>query len=208
MDEWNLPGVRIIRISVGPMDNNAYLVTCENTQRTLLVDAANDADVLLSAIADNAPDGLELIVTTHRHFDHWQALKKVVGRTGAPTAAHPLDAPELPVAPDRLLEDGDVIELGDLKIGIIHLQGHTPGSVTLVIEDGAGVTHLLTGDSLFPGGVGKTWSPADFVQLIGDVERKIFDRFPDNTVVYPGHGRETTLGVERPSLPEWHARGW
>ncbi|MCE5290063.1 MAG: MBL fold metallo-hydrolase [Nocardiaceae bacterium] len=190
------------------MDNNAYLVTCENTQKTLLVDAANDADVLLSAIADNAPDGLELIVTTHRHFDHVQALKKIAGQTGALTAAHPLDAPELPVAPDRLLEDGDVIELGDLKIGIIHLQGHTPGSVTLVIEDNAGVTHLLTGDSLFHGGPGRTILQDDFSSLMNDLEEKIFARFPDDTVVYPGHGRETTLGVERPHLGEWRARGW
>jgi glyoxylase-like metal-dependent hydrolase (beta-lactamase superfamily II) len=208
VDEWNLPGVRIIRISVGPMDNNAYLVTCEKTQRTLLVDAANDADVLLSAIADKAPDGLELIVTTHRHFDHWQALEKVAGQTGAPTAAHPLDAPELPVSPDRLLEDGDVIELGDLNIGIIHLQGHTPGSVTLVIEDNASVTHLLTGDSLFPGGPGRTILQDDFDSLMSDLEEKIFARFPDDTVVYPGHGLETTLGVERPHLGEWRARGW
>lgn len=208
MDKWNPPGLRITRISVGPMDNNVYLVTCENTQKCLLVDAANESSKLTEAIAREAPSGIELIVTTHRHPDHWQALKEIAAATKTPTAAHPLDAPELPVRPDRLLNEGDVIDLGDLAIEIIHIQGHTPGSIALALQDGNGVTHLLTGDSLFPGGVGKTWSPEDFVQLIGDVERKIFDRFPDSTVVYPGHGKETTLGTERPNLSEWRARGW
>ena len=208
MDEWTLPGVRIIALSVGKMDNNCYLVTCEHTGASVLVDAAAEPSRIEEMLKSVAPGSLDLIVTTHRHPDHWQALKDVAASTGAPTAAHRLDAPELPIAPDQLLEDGDVIEIGQLAIEVIHLRGHTPGSIALVLRDEHAVTHLLTGDSLFPGGVGKTWSSEDFKTLFHDVEQRIFRRFPDDTVVYPGHGSLTTLGDERPHLSEWWARGW
>lgn len=201
-------GARIVKMAVGQMNNNAYLVQCARTGATLLIDAANEADRLLELIAQEAPGGVELIVTTHQHPDHWWALKDVVSATEIPTAAHELDAPPLPVRPDRLLADGDVVRIGDLELEAIHLRGHTPGSVALALTDDAGRTHLFTGDSLFPGGVGKTGNPADFESLLGDVESKLFGRYPDDTVVYPGHGDDTTLGTERPSLPEWRRRGW
>lgn len=201
-----LPGATIIKASVGPMDNNCYLLTCARTGSSVLVDAANDAGTLLELVAAHAPD-LALIVTTHQHRDHWQALAEVARATGAPTAAHPLDAEALPVAPDTLLQDGDTVRVGDLSLEVVHLRGHTPGSVALAL--GAGDrTHLFTGDSLFPGGVGKTRSPQDFTTLYGDVTAKLFDRFDDDTWVYPGHGRDTTLGAERPHLAQWRARGW
>lgn len=203
-----VPGARIVKMSVGQMDNNVYLVQCTATGATLLIDAANEADRLLELIAQEADGRVELIVTTHQHPDHWWALKDVVAATEIPTAAHELDAPPLPVAPDRLLADGDMVRIGDLALEAIHLRGHTPGSVALALTDGAGRTHLFTGDSLFPGGVGKTQTPADFTSLLGDVESKLFARFPDDTVVYPGHGDDTTLGIERPALPEWRQRGW
>lgn len=202
-----LPNASIIKVSVGPMDNNAYLVTCNSTGKTLLIDAANDADVLLDVIKQHAPE-LSLIVTSHQHFDHWQALEAVAEVTGAPTAAHSLDAEPLPVAPDRILADGDTIEIGDLTFDVIHLQGHTEGSVALALKTPDGVTHLFTGDCLFPGGVGKTWQPGDFERLLGDVSKKVFDIYDDRTVVYPGHGDDTTLGAERPHLGEWRERGW
>jgi glyoxylase-like metal-dependent hydrolase (beta-lactamase superfamily II) len=100
------------------------------------------------------------------------------------------------------------VQVGDVSLEVITLVGHTPGSVALLHEDPDGTPHLWTGDSLFPGGVGRTWSPQDFVTLIDDVERKVFDRLPDTTWVYPGHGGDTTLGAERASLPEWRDRGW
>ena len=204
-----LPGAAIIKASVGPMDNNAYLVTCSETGETLLIDAANDADDLVDLVGKNAPK-LALIVTSHQHFDHWQALEAVVDATGAPTAAHEIDADPLPVKPDRLLTDGDAIEVGKLTFDVIHLRGHTPGSVALALSGPAAgdATQLFTGDCLFPGGVGKTWQPGEFTQLLTDVTSRVFDRFGDDTVVYPGHGDDTTLGAERPHLGEWKERGW
>ena len=204
-----LPGASIVKVSVGPMDNNAYLVTCSQTGETLLIDAANDAAVLLELIERYAPT-LSLIVTSHQHQDHWLALQEVVASTGAPTAAHSLDAGPLPVTPDRLLAGGDTITIGALNFDVIHLRGHTPGSVALALGGPAtdDRVHLFTGDCLFPGGVGKTWKEGDFEQLLGDVSSRVFDVFSDSTVVYPGHGDDTTLGTERPHLGEWRERGW
>lgn len=203
-----LPAATIIKVSVGPMDNNAYLITCSETGKTLLIDAANDADRLIELIRTYAPD-ISLIVTSHQHPDHWQALKAVAEATGAPTAAHALDAEPLPVRPYRILSDGDTVPIGKLMFDVIHLQGHTEGSVALALRgDDGEVTHLFTGDCLFPGGVGKTWKDGDFERLLGDVSTKVFDRYPDSTVVYPGHGDDTTLGAERPHLTEWRERGW
>lgn len=204
-----LPGVTIVKASVGPMDNNAYLVTCSATGETLLIDAANDADLLIDLVRENAPK-LSLIVTSHQHFDHWQALEAVVAATGAPSAAHEIDADPLPVKPDRLLANGDTIKVGELTFDVIHLRGHTPGSVALALDGPAtaGTTHLFTGDCLFPGGVGKTWQPGDFEQLLDDVTTRVFDVYDDSTVVYPGHGDDTVLGAERPNLGEWRERGW
>lgn len=203
----NLPGASIIKVSVGEMDNNAYLITCSQTGESLLIDAANDAAILLELIERYAPK-LSLIVTSHQHWDHIQALAEVAEATGAPTAAHPLDAHPLPVKPDRLLANGDTIAIGDLSFDVIHLQGHTPGSVALALGNADEATHLFTGDCLFPGGVGKTWQEGDFDKLLGDVSSRVFDVYGDSTVVYPGHGDDTTLGAERPHLGEWKERGW
>lgn len=204
-----LPGVTIVKASVGPMDNNAYLVTCSETGETLLIDAANDAEVLLELIGEHAPK-LSLIVTSHQHFDHWQALEAVAAATGAPTAAHQIDAEPLPVKPDRLLAHGDTVQVGKLTFDVIHLRGHTPGSVALALDGPAtgGVTQLFTGDCLFPGGVGKTWQEGDFTQLLNDVTSRVFEVYADSTVVYPGHGDDTLVGTERPHVDEWRERGW
>ncbi len=204
-----LPGASILKVSVGPMDNNAYLVTCSRTGETLLIDAANDPAILLDLIAQHAPK-LSLIVTSHQHPDHWMALAEVAAATGAPTAAHRLDAGPLPVTPDLLLADGDTIDVGELSFAVIHLRGHTPGSVALALGGPAAGddVQLFTGDCLFPGGVGKTWQEGDFEQLLDDVSSRVFDVFGDNTLVYPGHGDDTTLQAERPHLGEWRARGW
>jgi glyoxylase-like metal-dependent hydrolase (beta-lactamase superfamily II) len=204
-----LTGASIIKVSVGPMDNNAYLVTCSRTGETLLIDAANDAKTLITVVRRHAPD-VKLILTTHQHFDHWQALKALAAETGAATAAHQLDAGPLPVKPDRLLADGDTVEIGHLTFDVIHLRGHTPGSVALALSGDAvgGVTQLFTGDCLFPGGPGRTTHSDEFGSLMSDLETNVFGRYDDDTIVYPGHGDDTTLGVERPHLAEWRARGW
>jgi glyoxylase-like metal-dependent hydrolase (beta-lactamase superfamily II) len=204
-----LPGATIVKVSVGPMDNNTYVVTCSRSGDSLLIDAANDAELLVDLVREQAPQ-LTLIVTSHQHFDHWQALEALAEATGVPTAAHQLDADPLPVTPQRYLADGDTITVGDLVFDVIHLRGHTPGSVALALRPAGErtATHLFTGDCLFPGGVGKTWEPGAFEQLLGDVNSKVFDRYGDDTVVYPGHGDDTTLGAERPHLAEWRERGW
>ena len=148
------------------------------------------------------------MLTTHRHADHWQALAPVVARTGARTLAGAEDATGSRCQTDRLLHHGDTVHVGNLELRAIHLRGHTPGSIALHYRDSAGRGHLFTGDSLFPGGVGKTGSPADFSSLIGDVSERIFDVYDDDTWFYPGHGNDSTLGAERPHLDEWRQRGW
>jgi glyoxylase-like metal-dependent hydrolase (beta-lactamase superfamily II) len=200
-----LPKLVLSKLSVGPMDNNAYLLRCRTTGEQLLVDAANDPDRLLGLVG---PDGLVAVVTTHRHRDHWQGLAEVVQATGARTFAHPLDATDIPVETDVFLADGDTLGFGAVELAVIHLVGHTPGSIALVYDDPDGVSHVFTGDCLFPGGVGRTTSPADFASLLEGVSTKLFGRLSDETSVYPGHGDDTTIGAERPHLAEWAGRGW
>jgi len=200
-----LGGLTISKLSVGPMDNNAYLLRCTATGEQVLIDAANEAPRLLELAGDA---GLSAVVTTHRHMDHWVALEEVVASTGARSLVHTADADGLPI-PSESLAEGDRIRVGERQLDVIHIVGHTPGSVALLYRDDADGTHLFTGDSLFPGGVGNTeQDPVRFNSLIDDVEHKLFDRLPDDTWFYPGHGADSTLGAERPSLPEWRARGW
>ncbi|GAA1509252.1 MBL fold metallo-hydrolase [Streptomyces albidochromogenes] len=201
-----LADLMISKVAVGSMNNNAYLLRCRHTGEQLLIDAAADPRTLLSLIGD---DGIASVVTTHRHGDHWQALADVVAATGARTYAGRYDAEGIPVATDVLLDDGDTVRVGRAELTARHLAGHTPGSVALVYDDPHGHPHVFTGDCLFPGGVGNTWKdPEAFASLIRDVEDKLFGALPDETWVYPGHGNDTTLGNERPHLPEWRERGW
>jgi glyoxylase-like metal-dependent hydrolase (beta-lactamase superfamily II) len=198
--------VDLHKVSVGPMDNNAYLLTCAG--RSLLIDAAAAAATLSELTRDRTVD---TIVTTHRHQDHWQALRALAEQTGAHLVAGRPDVGAIAsgagvVVPEPVW-DGDEITVGDTTLSVIGLVGHTPGSIALVGR-GAAAIHLFTGDSLFPGGPGKTGSPADFTSLVDDLQSKIFDRFDDDTVVHPGHGAPTTIGAERPHLAEWRARGW
>jgi glyoxylase-like metal-dependent hydrolase (beta-lactamase superfamily II) len=204
-DVRELADLIITKVAVGPMDNNAYLLRCRHDDSQLLIDAANDTETLLRVIGDG---GLTTVVTTHRHQDHWQSLPEVVEHTGAGTVAGAADADELPVPVTTRVEHGDRVTFGECSLEVIHLVGHTPGSVALLYDDPDGSPHLFTGDSLFPGGVGKTRSAHDFTSLIDHVEQRLFERLPDETWVYPGHGDDTTLGVERPRLGEWRERGW
>ncbi len=216
MPVTQLHHLEITKVSVGLMDNNAYLLRCRRSGEAVLIDAANEAATLRSLVANS---GVRYIVTTHRHPDHWQALAALAEATGALTVAHPLDAPAIGAPIDLLCGDGDVLTFGNpdlggparggIKLEVIQLRGHTPGSIALLYTDPVGPPQLWTGDSLFPGGVGNTHGNAeDFADLIFDVSTKLFDRLPDQTRVYPGHGADTTLGAERASLPQWRARGW
>ena len=198
-------GLQITKVATPPFENNCYLLRCTATGDTLLVDAAGDAPLLLSLVGDGV---LVKVVETHNHWDHVQALAEVKEASGARVIAHSADAAGLPVPADQTVEDGDVVEVGNCLLKVIHLEGHTPGSLAL-LYDGTDGPHLFSGDSLFPGGPGNTEKdPERFGRLMDDLERKVFGPLPDETHVYPGHGSDTTLGAERPSLPEWRARGW
>jgi glyoxylase-like metal-dependent hydrolase (beta-lactamase superfamily II) len=205
-DVRELSGLTITKMSVGEMDNNTYLLRCQHTDEQLLIDAAAEAPRILELVGRS---GLASIVTTHQHWDHVGALGAVRAATGARTYAGADDAEGIPEPTDVPLGDGDILRIGPHVLEVIHLVGHTPGSVALLYDDPAGSPHLWTGDSLFPGGVGNTFGSAEnFRSLLHDVRTKLFDRLPDETWFYPGHGKDSTLGAERPHLDEWEARGW
>ncbi len=204
-DTREINGLRLTKLAVGEMHNNAYLLV-DGSGQGLLIDAAAEPERLLELIADTP---VEKIVTTHQHPDHWQALAPLKAATGAGTVAPPADAPGIPVATDELVSDGGTVTFGDTVLTVTQLVGHTPGSIALCLNAESAEPHLFTGDCLFPGGVGNTQKdPARFASLLDDVSEKLFGRLPDATWVYPGHGTDTTLGAERPHLAEWRARGW
>jgi glyoxylase-like metal-dependent hydrolase (beta-lactamase superfamily II) len=204
-DTREINGITLTKVAVGPMDNNAYLLRSAATGDQVLIDAANDADTLLNLTGER----LAAVITTHQHGDHWQALARVIDATGATTYAGRDDAEGIPVPTDHLVDDGETIRVGDIELTAIHLVGHTPGSIALLLRPQDGTPHLFTGDCLFPGGVGNTQQdPKRFASLLADVSTKLFGRLPDETWVYPGHGKDTTLGAERPHLDEWRERGW
>ncbi len=193
--------VEVTKLSVGEMDNNAYLLRDARNGEALLIDAANDAERILREIGDTTVVG---IFTTHGHWDHWQALDEVAGATGAPVWLHPADQEMVPRRADHEASDGDTISFGDASVRLIHTPGHTPGSTCLLL----GETHLFTGDTLFPGGPGNTFGDADaFATIMRSLRERLFV-LSDDTWVYPGHGDDTTLGRERPHLDEWQERGW
>lgn len=217
-DVRELDEVVIRKASVGPMDNNVYLVTCRRSGDQLLIDAAADPERVLALVREGSRSArLDLVVTTHRHADHHGALQSIVAVTGAQVAAGARDADALPVAVGHRLHHGDVIALGHVTLDVVHLRGHTPGSITLAYREPLHVeapeavparVHLFTGDSLFPGGPGRTTGPEDFRMLMADLTERVFGPFGDETWVYPGHGDDTTLGMERPQLDGWRSRGW
>lgn len=196
--------LRLEHISVSEHDNNCYLLCAGSSG--LLIDAADDAPALL-ALADAAGVTIEAVLTTHRHFDHVRALEEVLAATGATHYASYLDAPALPAPADVELHHGDILSFAGIEFPIVILRGHTPGGAALIANID-GQTHAFVGDSLFPGGVGKTHSESDFVRLFTDVKERLFETLPPETIVHPGHGAGTTLAAEAPHLDEWWERRW
>ncbi|MCH6470501.1 MBL fold metallo-hydrolase [Sinomonas terrae] len=210
----DLDRVTVRSVSVGDMDNNVYLITAKESGQQVLIDAADDLPAIRRLLQEGAGDAaapahLELIATTHQHWDHVRALEGLVAETGARTAAGRQDVGGIPVPVDVVLDHGDVGNFGGFDLTAVHLRGHTPGSIAYVLKDGDAPHLIFSGDSLFPGGVGNTQKDPDrFALLFADVVGRLFETYPDDAIVLPGHGRPTTLGIERPRLGEWQARGW
>ena len=207
-DVREVEGLTIRKMSVSEMHNNVYLLTDPGTGAQLLIDAADDAP-RINALIDEGTGRLGALVTTHQHWDHVRALNEVLAQHNPTSYAGEDDADALPTPPHTRLNQGDTIKFGDVTLEVAYLRGHTPGSVALAYREPSGRTHLFTGDALFPGGVGNTKMPGqDFASLYADVTQRIFDVYGDDTWFYPGHGGDSTLGVERPHLTEWKERGW
>lgn len=205
-ERWTVGPARLSKISVGEMDNNVYVIESVSTGAALLVDAANDAPQLIAHLQAHAP-GVREVVTTHLHADHWIGLSETVEALGLTTIASPGDAGDIHVPTERHVSHGDELVVGDLRLGVIGLRGHTPDGIGLLLRTEEG-THLFPGDSLFPGGPGKTGTREQFDTLMDDLESRVFAVLEDDVVVHPGHGDDTTLGAERPNLGTWRERGW
>ncbi len=198
---WEDSRAEIHRVVVGPMDNNVYVLRCKQTGDGVLIDAANEHDLLLRLCTDL---GVRRVLETHGHWDHIQAVPAVrdAGYDVGVTAA---DAGMLP-SYDSVLDDDDVIEVGRLGLRTIATPGHTPGSMCFRLEDAPVV---FSGDTLFPGGPGATGFPGgDFPTIIRSIEDRLLSPLAADTLVLPGHGADTTIGQESPHLQEWVDRGW
>lgn len=219
------PLVTVRSLAVSEMNNNVYLLTNKQNGAQVLIDAADDfatiQEFTTSTLTIDSPDhvgksgsGVLALITTHAHWDHIRALPDALTEWAPATYCGAADAPAIAaqegVHIEYLLDGGEHLKLAGIELEVIRLRGHTPGSIALAYQDPnkEHPTLLFTGDSLFPGGVGKTWSPEDFVQLFADVSERLFAPYRDNSIVFPGHGATTTLGAERPHLPEWKERGW
>jgi glyoxylase-like metal-dependent hydrolase (beta-lactamase superfamily II) len=191
------------KLSVSSMDNNVYILADRERGEAVLVDVADDAPQLLAAA-----HGFELLaaIQTHGHWDHVRAWGQLAA-AGCEIWGHPDDGPLFPRAIDRALHGGDVLTVGQLEVEVLHVPGHTPGSLCFLV-DGATRSYLLSGDTLFPGGHGRTETDADHQRIMDGLEEQVFARLPDDALVLPGHGDDTTIGRERPYLAEWRARGW
>ena len=198
---WSDTGIEVHKVVVGPVDNNVFVIRCPATGEAVLIDAANEHERLLELCHRL---GVRTVLETHGHWDHIQAIP-AVRDAGYEVGVTAQDAAMLP-SYDYLLEDDTVVEIGRLRLRTLHTPGHTPGSMSFHVED---TPLLFTGDTLFPGGPGATqYEGGDFGTIIRSIEDRIFSRFDGSTIVLPGHGLDTTIGTESPSLDEWIARGW
>ncbi len=173
---------------LGPYANNVYLIQDRETREAIVVDAPADAERILSAL-----DGgrVTRIVITHRHPDHWMSIDALKQATGAPVACHEADRERYADKVDASIADGEEIVVGGLAVRAVHTPGHTAGSTCFLVGG-----HLLSGDTLFPGGPGRTDKPADLLQSIASITTKLYV-LPDETLVHPGHGDGTTIGQSK-----------
>jgi hydroxyacylglutathione hydrolase len=180
--------IQIGRLSLGPYMTNTYILVCRETRSSVIVDAPGDPNQVVAALHHITPCYL---LITHNHFDHTGALVELKADLKIPVGAHVSDAGNLPLQPDLLLKHRDTVAFGRISLTVLHTPGHTPGS--LCFHYGK---YLIAGDTIFPGGPGKTWSPAAFLQIRHSLENVVFG-LPDDVVVFPGHGGPAVIGEEK-----------
>ncbi len=189
--------IQIEKIELGPFGTNAYILICRKTKESVLIDAPGEADKILERLKGTNP---KYILMTHDHSDHVGALSKLKSQLGIQMGAHVADTFNLSLSADILLNDSDIVSFGNIQLKVMHTPGHTQGSLCFFTGK-----YLISGDTIFPGGPGKTWSPADFSQIIDSITNKIF-HLPDDTLVYPGHGDSTILGKEKKAFEVFSSR--
>ena len=180
--------VKITKINMGPYNNNGYIVICPETNEGIIIDTPAEPEKLLNEIG-----GVKIghILITHNHQDHLLGFDEITSGVGVPVGIGTNDASALPRPPELNLNDGDVIKFGNREMQGLATPGHTDGAVCLLVGK-----HLFSGDTLFPGGPGKTRSSEALQQIIGSITSKLLT-LPDDTAVYPGHGSDTTIGDAR-----------
>ena len=189
--------IQIDRLELGPFGTNSYILICQKTNESVVVDAPGEANLVVERLKNTEP---KYILMTHDHFDHIGGLVELRSILEVPVAAHPADAKDLPLKPDLLLNDGDKFFFGAIKLRVLHTPGHTPGSLCFFTDK-----YLIAGDTLFPGGPGKTQSPGDFRQIIQSITEKLFE-LPEEAQVYPGHGEATTIKEAKQQYEVFAAR--
>jgi glyoxylase-like metal-dependent hydrolase (beta-lactamase superfamily II) len=189
--------IQIEKLELGPFGTNAYILVCRQTNASVLVDAPAEANKILEGLKGTTP---KYILMTHSHMDHTGALIELKSALNVPVAAHRDDSGSLPLKPDTLLNDGDVLFCGDIQLSVLHTPGHTPGSLCFLTGN-----YLIAGDTIFPGGPGKTGTPADFRRIVASLTSKIFV-LSGETRMYPGHGDSAILEKEKLAFEAFSAR--
>ena len=189
--------IRIEKLQLGPYGTNCYVVVCNRTKESLVVDAPADVEKIVEKLQGTQP---KYILLTHDHMDHTGALAELRSRLKVPLAAHALDSSNISPSPEISLKDSDTLTLGNLGFEVLHTPGHTPGGLCFLTG-----LHLFSGDSIFPGGPGRTGSPDKLRQLQVSLEAKIFP-LPDSIQIYPGHGEITVLKKEKEKYAVFKSR--
>lgn len=189
--------VRIERLTLGPYTTNAYVVVCQRTGESVLIDAPAEAEKILALLATTTP---RYILLTHNHMDHVGALYELAGSLKIPVATSREDAPKNPLPSQITLKDNDMVSFGNVKLKVLTTPGHTPGSLCFLTG-----RYLLAGDTIFPGGPGHTRTPSAFKQIVAAITGKLFI-LPDDTMIYPGHGEWTVLKKEKEAFAVFAVR--
>ena len=194
----DLSGLDLQKCNVGPYSNNVYVLTCKATRECVIIDTSYSAEPILAACAGATP---RYILQTHSHDDHIEALEEVRRRTGAPLGQHAEDAREFGTAPDFTIADGDHIKFGEITLRAIHTPGHCKGMLMFSYPG-----HCICGDTIFPGGPGKTWNHQQLLTSLDSIENRVF-ALPDETVLYPGHGANSTVAQSKAEVAAFRAAG-